>query len=381
MNSATRLLCIAATLAAAVAAQDPSGGGSSLVIRAASIHTLAGEAIRDGQVVISDGKVLAVGPRTDGRSSGETIELGNAVVYPGFIDAASTVAIRRERDDTTRAWQPALRMAEAFDPGHPYFAEALAFGVTCVHLVPGDKNVLGGQSAVVKVSTAGNRARVLAPDTGLKVSLCEAEYADGRAPTSLAGALSGLRKPEADAAAIVDRFRDGKRPVFVSARTDREWAVATGLKSMFGFRTILCADSACGRFVGSFQNSIGGVVIDPVGASLRTFERDALQGLARSELPLAFGSFGSGAGASAVRSSAVNAFRGGVAEERILRSLTMDAARILGVATRVGSLEKGKDGDLVALSAPVTDPRARVLLVVQDGIVVHREAKTGEKAR
>ena len=74
---------------------------------------------------------------------------------------------------------------------------------------------------------------------------------------------------------------------------------------------------------------------------------------------------------------AVIAARRGLAADRALRAITLDAAKILGVDATVGSLKAGKDADLIVLSAPITDPRARLLLCVQDGKVVFRAPKEG----
>ena len=121
-----------------------------------------------------------------------------------------------------------------------------------------------------------------------------------------------------------------------------------------------------------------GVILEPIVPNRRAFEIDGLRDLAATELPLAFGSYGASAGPAAVTFSAIAAARVGLAEERIVRALTLDAARLLGAADRIGSIEAGKDADLVALSAPVIDPRAKVLLVVQDGVVIYRAQKAGE---
>ena len=74
--------------------------------------------------------------------------------------------------------------------------------------------------------------------------------------------------------------------------------------------------------------------------------------------------------AEGLRLSAVVARMGGLSRSDAWKALTLDAARLLGVDDRVGSLEVGKDADILVMTREPSDPRARLMWVVQDGRVV-----------
>jgi len=68
-----------------------------------------------------------------------------------------------------------------------------------------------------------------------------------------------------------------------------------------------------------------------------------------------------------IRTSAVLAARYGLNREEALKALTINAAELLGVSDRLGSIQKGRDADLVILDGDPLDPAARVEMVIIDG--------------
>jgi imidazolonepropionase-like amidohydrolase len=247
--------------------------------------------------------------------------------------------------------------------------------VTSVHLVPGNSGVIGGRTSVVKVGEGG-AYRVLAPDAGLKVSLVEEAYPEGRAPTSVIGAMSILKDPGEDCAKALEPLRKGATNVFVSVATSRETLLAAGLRRDLGFRTVVLSDLRCARFAADLKDGVAGVVLDAVSNARQPYEWRQMADLFASGVPVAFATWSPLRSPTALRLSAVIAARRGIDPDRALRAITLDAAKILGVDASIGSLKAGKDADLVVMSGPVTDARSRVLMCVQDGKVVYR-AKEG----
>jgi imidazolonepropionase-like amidohydrolase len=242
--------------------------------------------------------------------------------------------------------------------------------------MPGNANVIGGRTAVVKVGTGGE-FRLLAADAGLKVSFVESAYPEGRPPTSVLGALAAIRDAEGDLAAELSTFGKGAKPVFVAASTNREVMLAAGLRGDLGFRTVLVADQNCGLFSKALQDGVAGVILDALVLNRQPFERSHLNDLMATNLPIAFATWAPFKSPGSLRLSAAIAARLGLPADRVLNALTLDAAKVLGVDAQIGSLKAGKDADLIVLSAPITDARARLLLCVQDGKVVFRAKKEG----
>jgi imidazolonepropionase-like amidohydrolase len=367
------LLIALAALTAPAAAQETRG---SWILKARLVVPVEGAPIEKGAIRISGTKIDAIGPAAGSAGAAEqhVVDLPDGIVYPGLVDAGSWQGIRRERDDGARPFQPTHRIFEAFDPLNPSFAKNFAAGVTTVHLVPGNAAVAGGRTAVVKVGPDG-AFRALSPDAGLKLSLVEDAYPENRSPTSLIGALGAIKDPADERlAADLLPFRSGAKTTFVAASTNREVLAALGLRAL-GFRTVLVADLSCGRFANDVKEGTTGVILDSLSLSRQPFEWAQLSDLFRTGTPIAFATWAPFKSPGALRLNAAIAARRGLPQDAVLRALTIDAAKILGVDQSVGSLKAGKDADLVVLSAPIEDARARVLLCVQDGKIVYRAPK------
>jgi imidazolonepropionase-like amidohydrolase len=298
----------------------------------------------------------------------------DGIAYPGLVDAGSYQGIRRDRDDPIGAFQPGLRVADGFDALDPGFARNLEAGITTVHLVPGDAAVVGGRTAVVKVGPGG-AFRVLDQDAGLKLSFVEAAYPQTRAPTSLMGAVDALREPARDLADALAALRKSGKPAFLSASTNREVQVALRARPDLGGKVVLMGDLNAGRFAADVAQAAAGVILGPLPYQRARYEWAYLADLARVDVPIAFATWSPPRPPSSLRLSVVVATLRGLPVQRALRAVTLDAARLVGVDAKVGSLEAGKDADLIVLSAPIEDPRARLLLCVQDGKVVFREVR------
>jgi len=159
-----RFLALLAATAFVLAAQD-------IAVKAAHVHTMTASPVAAGTLVVKAGKIASVGGSD---ASGE--DFGSAHVYPGMIDAATAAGARAEKDDPVDPFMPGFRMVDAVDPRHRDFSRFAAHGVTTVHVLPGDRNVVGGTACAMKVAS-GESASILKPVTGLKVSLRESEYA------------------------------------------------------------------------------------------------------------------------------------------------------------------------------------------------------------
>lgn len=377
-----RFLSLLAATVSVLAAQD-------VAVKAAHVHTMTAAPTAAGTLVVKAGKIASVGA-----SDATAEDFGSAHVYPGMVDAATVAGARAEKDDPVDPFMPGFRMVDAVDPRHRDFSRFAAHGVTTVHVLPGDRNVVGGTACAVKVAS-GDSATILKPVTGLKVSLRESEYApprggggndlaarifggggaSGRDPTSLFGGMSLLRTPPAADAAAMAAWKDGKSRTFVATGTAREVDAALRLRADAALNpTVIGGMDVASRAKAAAENAAA-VILPPLRPAMTPVEKRDLASLFAAGLPIAFSSGAPAARASVLRVSAASAVRAGVDAARVERALTVDAAKILGVDDRVGTLEAGKDGDFVVLSGPLSDPRSRLLLVVVDGRTAFRAPK------
>lgn len=154
-----------------------------------------------------------------------------------------------------------------------------------------------------------------------------------------------------------------------AARTLADYLRAEGL------RGALLDFSDADLVAGELRQGKVGLVLRPEASAARAGRRRALAAEAeRLRLPVAFASHGAGAAAQ-LPLRALVAVEGGLSQAGALRALTIDAARLFGLDDRVGSLEAGKDGDLLVFDGPPFEATSRLRAVVVGGRVIEEEER------
>ena len=116
--------------------------------------------LKDGMIVIQNGKILALGKDVRIPRNSKVMDIGKNIIIPGIVDAGTTIGI--DRKDLTEMFDPIVPQLKIIDSFNPFgktgiepaiFMEAIKEGVTSVFLYPGNNiNVIAGQGAVVKLS-------------------------------------------------------------------------------------------------------------------------------------------------------------------------------------------------------------------------------------
>jgi imidazolonepropionase-like amidohydrolase len=286
----------------------------------------------------------------------------------------------------------ALDSLNWFDPG---FDEAVANGVTAVQVLPGSGNVIGGQGVVVKTWGARPEGRVLREPSGLKMALGENPKrvygGKKKTPSTRLGNAAVMREAFVQAAnyrrkrekekgerslrwEIVVDVLDGRLPARCHAHRADDILTAIRIAREFGFQVTIehCTE---GHKVADELAQAG--VMCTVGPLLTGKSKQELKD--RSfETPAALERAGVVFGLTtdhpvipvySLPLCAAYAVGAGLSRERALRAITLDPARVAGIDQRAGSLEPGKDADLVITSGDILDPRTRVLTKIVDGKV------------
>ena len=366
-----------------IAAEDTQ----SLAIRAGRIWTAADGVITDGVIIVKDGKIHAVGKELDVHAEAKILDMSDKDVIPGLIDAHCHVGLSldifAEIDETVSAVTPDMQILDAFDPLADDVTKTRSSGVTTVMLAPGNKNPIAGQTAIVKLY--GNKMNdcVLKRKAGVKLSLRDEALMADRRPTSRAGLMALLREQFNQAKAYKDdeydpcgevlkRVADGNVPAYICAYTVDEIASAVSLVDEYGLKAVL---------IGAEQgDEIADVIaerdIPVIYAPLLLFSKDKdlkrVAKIAESGIKLAFSSTAPKTALHDLRTSAILATKYGISPEVALKSLTIHAAEILGIADRVGSIEKGKDADLVILNGDPLQLTSNIEMVIINGHIVYK---------
>lgn len=382
---------------------SPDGPGGPVVIFAGRVHTAASEPISDAAIVIENGLITAVGPR--GKVSlPQAYKVVTAVeVTPGLIDpfavaglsGAWNIPADQDQDELSDPNQADLRALDGFNPHEPLLEFLRANGVTAIHAVPGRANVIAGRSGVFRTEGLTAEAAALRPTAAVLVNLGESpkDAYKGKAPTTRMGTAGIVRKAFADAAAYRKKpagaknaklealvpALEGKVPVYFAAHRADDIATALRIASEFKLKTVIALGTEGYRMVGPLKAAGVPVVVHPTmqraAGSMETlhgFVGNAAV-LADAGVPVCLSTAFEGyvPKVRVLRHEAAMAAANGLGHDRALRAVTIDAAKLLGIAEKYGSIEKGKAADLVLYDGDPFEHTTLVTRTIMDGRVVY----------
>ena len=390
----------------------PAGGraeGPVLAVRAATVYTMAGPPIADGVVVIVDGKIAAVGPAATVAVPAAARLLTARVATPGLVDAHTVVGLtgylNQEQDqdqlDPAEPVQPELRAIDAYNPRERLVEWVRGFGVTTLHTGHAPGALVSGQTMVVKTTGATVEEATLVPAAMVAVTLGDDGRAKGdekKSPGTRSKAVAMLRgelvktrdyirkrdAAEADKRPDRDLRREvfaevlaGKLPLLVTVNRATDIVSALRVAEVFGIRIVL--DSAAEGYLVAPAIKAAGVpvIVHPSMRRSGTGETEnasfeTASTLRAAGIPVALQS-GFEAYVPKTRVclfEAAIAAANGLSTEEALATVTIDAARILGVADRVGSIAVGRDGDLALFDGDPLEYTSHCVATVIDGKVV-----------
>jgi imidazolonepropionase-like amidohydrolase len=390
------------------------GTPARFAVFAGRLHTVGRGTIADGAVLVEDGKVRYAGPRAELALPPEAPVLTAAAVTPGLIDAHTVVGLSgklniaadQDQDEMSDPNQADLRVLDSFNPNEPLLEFLRGQGVTVVHALPGRANVLAGQTGIFR--TQGHTAEQMAVrfPAGFLVNLGEVPkqaYAN-RLPTTRMGTAALVRtvlaqarddarkratakegdkqpgrnlKLEALAPAL-----EGKLPVYFSAHRADDLGTALRLAREFKLRAVLDLATEGYLIADTIAAANVPVVVHPTMqrvASMETYHGHLgnAAALADHKVRVALGTAFEGyvPKTRVLRHEAAVAMVNGLGFERALRAITLDAARILEIDDRYGSLEPGKAADLVLYDGDPFEHATHVTQTISGGRVVYDRAE------
>lgn len=382
----------------------------------ATILTAASGTVRNGTILIRDGKIAAVGPDVRVPRDATVHDATGRFVIPGIVDSHSHMAIEGGINEGTDNLTPQVRIKDEIEHDDIQLWHALAGGVTTIHLLHGSANSIGGQDAVIKLRWGLLPDQMLVRDApqGIKFALGENPTRANRPnipgmPERFPQTRMGVQYSIAEAfqrarayAAEWDAYREDarrarrgqeplapKRDLFLETLAgilNGEILVHSHSYRADEILMLMHVADSFGFKVQTFQHVLEGYkVADELaahGAGASTFADNWAYKLeAYDAIPHNAAlmhergvrvSINSDSGERVRRmlQEAAKAVKyGGVSEQDALRMVTLHPAIDVGLGDRLGSIEPGKDADLVILTHHPFDPRARVEKTLIDGIV------------
>lgn len=411
--------------AIAMTCWNPIQAQNSLAIRGGKVIPVVGDSIENGTVLIRDGKIAAVGVDVEIPVDAKIIDAAGKVVMPGFVEAHSSEGLSQANETNPNV--PYISVMDGIDPMRPYFDSARRNGVTSVAVVPGNSTMIGGQAAVIKTGGDFVEYMVLKRDAGMKISL---------RPTgqnSRMGHLANLRKALDEAKRISEKDKSdsaaspkesdkadedkaktedsgssasadpskesttseltkalidvvqGKIPVFIYCEQAMDVGQATRLIDQYNLNAVLVLGKDCHKAAPHIAKSKLPVILDAElvfwDKDPRTEEEEKIvvtEAFRDQAIPFAFQVARANSGTlgnNYLWYQAATAVKYGMPKEDALKALTVVPAEILGVDTFVGSLEKGKDGDVIILTGDPLKNGTWVDTTIVNGEVVYERGK------
>ncbi len=404
------ILPLALLLCAAQTAQQPKTQGDAprknWVVSAARVYTAAGRSIENGTVAVQGTKIGMV---SNGSEDAGPETLACYAVTPGLVDASARIDAGMNSVEQSREETPELRVTDTLSPFDTAWDGQAASGVTSVLAAPPDENVIGGLGAVIKTAGAPSiAARTVKPDAVLRGAIGSQPSRRNhpaygrptdffsRRPTTRMGVEWEWRRSFYEAAAsrkdAARAFKgsvqvlaalDGKLTLNIQAWTTQDIRTAVFLKEELENepqlsgkpRLVIDAAAEAWKEPQLLVRSHSSVVLPPFPEDGRTddgafmaWNTAAL--LVGEGVTIALSAHGDSSPAGCLGMQAGYAMQGGLEFDQALAAVTINPARMLGAEARIGSIEVGKDADLVLWNGEPFQATSRVIGVIVDGALV-----------
>ncbi|HWI62000.1 MAG TPA: amidohydrolase family protein [Symbiobacteriaceae bacterium] len=369
----------------------------------ARIVTVANGVIENGSVLVNDdGKIQAVGPgRFDTPRGTQVIDAGGRTLTPGIVDAYSHLGLVNQGlgwagDDADEATEPNTAHVRALDGIYPFdegLADARSGGVTTAQVMPRATNVLGGEALALKLRKAAVADQlVLQRPTAVAAGLGErpkAKYGpEKKLPATRMGIAAVLRealvkaqeyKPEKARDLKLEALQPVIRrelPLCVAAHRADDIVTAIRIAREFDLKLILLGATE-GDLVADLIAEAGAAVAAGPSLAARGGLEDRNPGfhlpvsLIRAGVKTALVSAHPHLPAQYLNIAAGLAAAEGLTDDEAWRAVTLTPAELIGVADRVGSIEAGKDADLVLWDGCPLEIMTRVVWTMVEGKVVY----------
>ena len=386
-----------------------------LVLKNGNVMTMAGPAFV-GDVAIENGKIVAVGQSLS-YSDAEVRDVTGMTVMPGIVDPHCHIGMWEDAmgfegadgNECTNPITPELRAIDAINPYDRCFEEAAAGGVTTCVTGPGSANVIGGQFVAIKTYGDSVDDMVLRFPVAVKAAFGEnpkrVYNGKNQTPSTRMATAALMRKALIEAQEYNEKLEKGKAdpekmpernlgkeilarvirrelPLKIHAHRADDILTAIRICREFKLRYTLdhCTEGylITDKLKEALSEDCEGIIVGPLltdrsKIELKNLSFKAPKVLEQAGIEYAMMTDHPVTPEQYLPICTAVAVREGASEEGALKAITINAAKITGIADRVGSIEVGKDADIAVFSGHPFDFRSRCVLTLVNGKVAHEE--------
>jgi imidazolonepropionase-like amidohydrolase len=388
----------------------------TVAIVGGKLLTVTHGTIENGVVVMSGGKIVAVGPAASTKVPGDAqvFDAKGMTVYPGLFDAETHLGLTEVASDQNSndlaepsdEIMPHMHVVDAFHAESVHIPVARLNGITNAIVAPASEDSVAGQDAAIQLYGRDRDAMLLGRDVALAMNFegdvrRKANYnGPAKFPTTRMGLASQIRQAfldaqayeaEMQAAAKPDHkgpapkrdlkleallpYLKGEKPVVLSADESYEVEVAMGIAREFRLKVILNHVTHAQDILDEIASYHVPVIVGPIYEAPRPDERyDAVYSLPaelqKRGVKIAFSSLGGSGDVRNLPYAAGFAVAYGLPYDEALKAITLNPAEIFGLGDSLGSLDVGKTANVVVASGDPLDVRSSVKQVFIDGEMV-----------
>ncbi|KXZ39079.1 Imidazolonepropionase [Alkalithermobacter thermoalcaliphilus JW-YL-7 = DSM 7308] len=384
-----------------------------ICIKNATIYTITNGIIENGDILIKDGKIAQIGKEIQAPLDSEIIDAKGKYVFPGFIDAHTHLGMWEDSmgyegadgNEETDPITPHLRAIDAINPMDRNFKEALEGGITTVASGPGSANVIGGQFIAIK--TYGDRIddMIVKDPIGMKIAFGENPKSvygkHDKSPQTRMATAALLRETLKEAQIYFEKLQlhekdeENEKPDYniknealipvlkkeipLKAHAHRADDIFTAIRIAKEFDLNLTLEHCTeGHLIvdhlvkEGYPAIVGPTLSDRSKIELKnlTFETPGI--LAKKGMTVCLMTDHPVIPVQYLPLCASLAVKGGMSVEDALKSITINPAKVLGIDDKVGSIEVGKDADIVIWDSFPLEIQSRVLYTIIDGNIVYK---------
>ncbi len=349
---------------------------AQIAVKGETVWTMTGEPIKNGVVLMNAaGKIEAVGTEAQVKIPASYQVVTAKVVTPGLIDAHTVVGLsgymNQPHDqmqlEVSSPMQPELRAIDAYNPDEKLIEWLRGLGVTTLHTGHSQGALISGQTMIVK--TVGNTAdeAAIVPVAMIAANLGDSALAgQGKSPGTRAKQIAMLRAELVKAQAAAKKTNGARDlrsemfvklikreiPLMITANRAQDIISALRLAKEFNLRLVLDGAAEAYLVIKDIKDAGVPVIVHPTmeraGGETENLSMETASKLKAAGIPVALQSGFEGyvPKTRVVLYEAAIAAANGLTQREALATITIDAAKLLGIEARVGSLEVGKDADL-----------------------------------
>ncbi len=383
-----------------------AGQEEIVAIKAGKLLTISAAPVKDGVILIANGKIVDIGTEVTIPEGASIIDASDRVVMPGLVNAKAVTAVRGDLNEQSSEITPAIRISSALNPNSKELKQLLQTGVTTLYIPPGGQNLICGLGVCIKPVGKTTTEMIIKDDAALKIVMGSDSTRGNRAPrrtppinfyyrrpTTRMAVSWMLRKSFFDAKQyaashekedpdmeVLSAALKGEIPIRVTVRRALDIRTAFRIADEYGLRLILDECTEGYKVAEKIAAKRAPVVLGPFYYYPKTSSQYA-EGrkvnwnnagiLANAGVKVALTS-GVQPESIDLLTAATFAVRHGMPRDEALKAITLTPAEILGIAEQVGSLEKGKDADILILSGYPLTATSRIERVILSGKTVYQ---------